>query len=198
MDNPIDQKRFRRLSRRELLKLSPLLLFGGLAWPTTRNLLLVAGERFNDWAEAKWHRPRHRATTFPDSEVVPLSRFPYNGYDVLDPEIDLAAWRLEVSGLVKRPGSYALAQIQALPKVAQNTRHVCVEGWDAIGNFGGARLRDFLAMVGADPTARFIYVECADDYYESLDRATAMRLTRCSVTRCTASRFCAATGPRCG
>jgi DMSO/TMAO reductase YedYZ molybdopterin-dependent catalytic subunit len=143
MDNSIDRRQFRRLSRRELLKLSPLILLGGFAWPASREILLAAGARLNDWAEAKWYRPQHAATTFADTEVVPLSRFPYNGYDVLDPGIDLEAWRLEVSGLVKRPGAFTLSQIQALPKVTQNTRHVCVEGWDAIGNFGGARLRDF-------------------------------------------------------
>ena len=55
-----------------------------------------------------------------------------------------------------------------------NTRHICVEGWDVIGRFGGARLSDFLQMIGADTKARFVYVECADDYYESLDMATAL------------------------
>ncbi|MGB9361779.1 MAG: molybdopterin-dependent oxidoreductase, partial [Candidatus Sulfotelmatobacter sp.] len=60
------------------------------------------------------------------------------------------------------------------PRVRQNTRHICVEGWDVIGRFGGARLSDFLQLVGADPTARFITVNCADDYYESLDMATAL------------------------
>lgn len=175
MDNPIDRKQYGRLSRRELLKMTPLILLGGFAWPTSREVLLAAGARFNDWAEAKWYRSQHAAASFPDTDVVPLSAFPYNGYDVLDPEIDLEAWRLEVSGLVKRPEAFTLSQIQALPRVSQNTRHVCVEGWDAIGNFGGARLRDFLTMAGADPTARFVYVECADDYYESLDMATAMQ-----------------------
>jgi DMSO/TMAO reductase YedYZ molybdopterin-dependent catalytic subunit len=58
--------------------------------------------------------------------------------------------------------------------VRQNTRHVCVEGWDVIGRFGGARLSDFMQMIGADTTARFVYVECADDYYESLDMVTAL------------------------
>ena len=29
-------------------------------------------------------------------------------------------------------------------------------------------------MIGADTTARFVTVECADDYYESLDMATAL------------------------
>jgi DMSO/TMAO reductase YedYZ molybdopterin-dependent catalytic subunit len=91
-----------------------------------------------------------------------------------DPGVDLDNWTLAVGGAVGKSGNYTLAQIQALPKFAQNTRHVCVEGWDAIGNFGGARLSDFLKMLGADLTARFITVECADDYYESLDMATAL------------------------
>ena len=43
-----------------------------------------------------------------------------------------------------------------------------------IGRFGGARLSDFLKMIGADLSARFITVACADDYYESLDMATAL------------------------
>jgi len=62
--------------------------------------------------------------------------------------VDFAAWSLTVSGAVQKPGDYRLAQIQSLPKIAQNTRHVCVEGWDVIGKFGGARLSDFLKSVG--------------------------------------------------
>ncbi len=92
----------------------------------------------------------------------------------LEPEIDFEHWTLSVSGLAQKPGEYALAQIQALPKTTQNTRHVCVEGWDVIGNFGGARLRDFLQLIGADGAARFLYVECADGYYETLDVSTAL------------------------
>jgi len=106
--------------------------------------------------------------------VVPFEKFPINGYDVEDPGVDLDQWTLTVSGAVQKPGQYKLAQFQALPRVRQNTRHVCVEGWDVIGRFGGARLSDFLKMIGADTTARFVYVECADDYYESLDMATAL------------------------
>jgi DMSO/TMAO reductase YedYZ molybdopterin-dependent catalytic subunit len=175
MDKRIDRAGFRRMSRRELLKLTPVLALGAFALPATRGALLAAGDRFNGWAESLWYRSGHRVTTFADSEVVPLKRFPYNYYDVLDPDIDLDQWRLKVSGLVRKPGEYTLAQIQALPRVRQNTRHVCVEGWDVIGNFGGARIGDFLKLAGADPSARFIYVECADDYYESLDLACAMQ-----------------------
>jgi DMSO/TMAO reductase YedYZ molybdopterin-dependent catalytic subunit len=55
----------------------------------------------------------------------------------------------------------------------QNTRHICIEGWDVIGSFAGTRVDDFLTQVGADPSARFLEVECADDYYESIDMASA-------------------------
>jgi DMSO/TMAO reductase YedYZ molybdopterin-dependent catalytic subunit len=49
-----------------------------------------------------------------------------------------------------------------------------VEGWNVVGKFSGAKLSDFLQAIGADTSARFIYVECADDYYESLDMETAL------------------------
>ena len=88
--------------------------------------------------------------------------------------MNLEKWTLNVSGDVQRPGEYTLAQIQSLPKVTQNTRHICVEGWDVIGRFGGARISDFLQHVGANLNAKFLYVECADDYYESLDMPSAL------------------------
>src|SRR5579863_9924033 len=157
------------LNRRELLKLSPLLLVGTLAIPRARDHLLTAGVAFTDWASAQWFRRNHLAPTFADSELTPLDKFYVNTYDVDDPEVDLDKWTLTVCGDVKRPGEYTLAQIQSLPRLTQNTRHICVEGWDVIGRFGGTRISDFLQHVGANPDAKFLYVECADDYYESLD-----------------------------
>jgi DMSO/TMAO reductase YedYZ molybdopterin-dependent catalytic subunit len=170
----IDNRKFSSINRRELLKLTPVVALGVFAIPELQKPLLKAGLGFSDWASARLFRSGHLAPTFADSEVAPLSKFPINDYDVDDPEVDLEHWTLTVSGAVKKPGDYTLAQIQALPKITQNTRHVCVEGWDVIGRFGGARLSDFLKNVGADPTARFVSVECADDYYESLDMPTAM------------------------
>jgi len=176
MDTPQDERQLKRVTRRQLLTLTPLVVLGAFAVPKLRRPLLMGGQNFSDWASAQLFRTRHPTTTFPDSDLTPLGRFPYNSYDVDDPEIDLESWTLTVSGLVKKPGAYTLAQIQALPKVAQNTRHVCVEGWDVIGNFAGARLVDFLALVGADLHARFLTFACADDYYESLDMPSAVHL----------------------
>lgn len=162
------------LNRRELLKLSPLLILGAFAIPSVRDPLLTAGVAFSDWASARWFRRNHLAPTFADSELTPLENFYVNTYDVNDPGVDLGNWTLTVTGDVQRPGEYTLNQIQALPKFTQNTRHICVEGWDVIGRFGGTRISDFLHDVGANLNAKFLYVECADDYYESIDMATAL------------------------
>ena len=170
----VSQKERRRMNRRELLKLVPVVAVGAFAIPKFRQPLLDEGLRFSDWASGKLFSRHRLAETFSDRDVVSFDRFPYNFYDVADPGVDLENWKLAVGGLVQRPGEYKLEQIQALPKIVQNTRHVCVEGWDVIGNFGGARASDFLRLIGADTSARFLEVQCADAYYESIDMATML------------------------
>ncbi len=174
MRSRTDKRKFKSLTRRELLKLSPVVLLGAFAIPKLQSPLLKTGLGFSDWASARLFREGHLAATFADSELTPFNKFPINGYDVDDPGVDFDKWTLTVAGAVEKPGDYTLAQIQTFPKVTQNTRHVCVEGWDAIGRFGGVRLSDFLKAIGADLSASFVTVECADDYYESLDMATAL------------------------
>ena len=165
---------FARMSRRELLKVAPVVVLGAFAIPGLQGPLLKKGLAVSDWASALLFRPGHLAPTFADSELTPFQKFPINGYDVDDPGVIFENWTLTVGGAVQKPGEYTLAQVQALPRIRQNTRHVCVEGWDVIGRFGGAKLSDFLTMIGADTSARYITVACADDYYETLDMATAL------------------------
>jgi DMSO/TMAO reductase YedYZ molybdopterin-dependent catalytic subunit len=174
MNSRTDNRKFKRVSRRELLKVLPVVALGAFAIPKLQTPLLKAGLGFSDWASGALFRRDHLAPTFTDSELTPFNKFPINDYDVDDPEVDFDHWNLTAGGAVQKPGAYTLSQIQALPKVTQNTRHICVEGWDVIGSFGGARLSDFLKTIGADTSARFVTVECADDYYESLDMATAL------------------------
>ena len=114
----------RSATRRELLKLSPLLLLGGFALPTWRDRLLEAGVASSDRASSWLFRQGHLAASHPDAAVVPFSQFPYNGYDLLEPAIDFDRWTLAVGGSVAHPGNYTLDQIRALPKQAHNTRHV--------------------------------------------------------------------------
>jgi DMSO/TMAO reductase YedYZ molybdopterin-dependent catalytic subunit len=171
MRPPIPPGRSR--TRRELLKMLPLAAAGALLTDRGRTALLQSGLAFGDRAAGLAFRSAHLAPTFSDRELTPIERFPVNSYLVADPEIDLDGWRLEVSGLVARTGAYTLDDLRRLPKVTQNTQHLCIEGWDVIGNFGGASIADFLDHVGAAPEARFLEVRCEDDYYESIDLASA-------------------------
>ena len=170
----MEASRLSRVSRRELLKLAPLLALGAFAVPAWQESLLKKGLGLSDWVSSKLFRSGHLAPTFADSELTAFEKFPVNDYDVDDPGVIFENWNLTVGGLVQKPGDYRLAQIQSLPLIRQNTRHVCVEGWDVIGRFGGTRLSNFLNMIGADTAAKFVTVGCADDYYESLDMATAL------------------------
>jgi DMSO/TMAO reductase YedYZ molybdopterin-dependent catalytic subunit len=174
VEKSLTQSEWRKLNRRELLKLTPILIAGAFVIPGLRTPLLREGVALSDWASGLLFSKARFALTFAPSAVVPFEKFPYNGYDVLDPNVDLDNWTLKVEGKVRRAGEYTLAQIRDLPKITQNVRHVCVEGWDAIGSFGGVRISDFLRLVGADSRARFLEVACADDYYESVDMDTAM------------------------
>ena len=164
----------RRPTRRELLKMLPLAGAAVLLHPAWRSRLVRAGLALSDaalGADVQSLLVSRRRS--PTREVTPFDRFPLNSYLVDDPEIDLDEWRLEVSGLVARPGEYTLDAICAAAAVRQNTRHICIEGWDVVGSFGGVRLADLLALVGADPNGTRSRSACADDYYESLDMATA-------------------------
>lgn len=89
-----------------------------------------------------------------------------------------AEWRLEVGGLVNRPLRLSLADLGALPNRTQITRHDCVEGWSAIGQWTGPTLGSVLKAAGMRPSARYVLFTCADlyggaPYYESIDMIDA-------------------------
>ena len=71
-----------------------------------------------------------------------------------------------------RPGHWPA--LNALPQEHQITRHICIEGWSAIGEWGGVRFSRFLDMIGADTRARYVSFRCADDYTSTIDMATAL------------------------
>ncbi|MBB6427381.1 molybdopterin-dependent oxidoreductase [Sphingopyxis sp. JAI128] len=88
-------------------------------------------------------------------------------------------WRVQVTGLVARPLSLSMADIRAMPQRTQITRHDCVEGWSAIGQWTGPQLSRILAAAGVKDSARYIVFRCADRlgdalYYESCDMVDAL------------------------
>jgi DMSO/TMAO reductase YedYZ molybdopterin-dependent catalytic subunit len=142
-------------------------------------------------AADEWHRRAQRfliggdalAAEFDRSQISPFFRG--NGSVTVDTP-DYAAhlaggfadWRLLVTGLVRHPLSLSLDNIRRLPQRTQVTRHDCVEGWSAIGEWTGPQLATILRGAGLLPTARYIVLRCADTldgarYYESIDLADA-------------------------
>ena len=142
--------------------------------PRAVDRALHAMSDFNDGVQALLFDPSKLAPTYPESMVLKPPKF--NAYyDVTDVEpIDEDDWTLELSGLVADKRPWTLDQINALPQTDEVIRHVCVEGWDYIGQWSGVRLRTFLERVGADLTAKYVAFQTADDYPSSIDMATAL------------------------
>jgi len=75
----IDSRKFKKLNRRELLKLAPVLALGAFAIPKFQESLLKAGLATSDWTSSKMFRSGHLAKTFSDADLTPFNKFPING-----------------------------------------------------------------------------------------------------------------------
>ena len=173
-------RRIERPSRRAFLQHS--LTLGGLSLLTGCAIVdedsvdhaLMKVSRFNDGVQAWLFDPKQLAPTYSESMIT--RPFPFNAYYGEDEvrEVDADSYRLEVTGMVADKHAWTLAELQALPQTDQVTRHICVEGWSAIGKWGGVTFSNFLSRVGADTTAKYVGFKCADDYYTSIDMPTAL------------------------
>jgi DMSO/TMAO reductase YedYZ molybdopterin-dependent catalytic subunit len=90
------------------------------------------------------------------------------------PAIDLANFKLNISGAVTNPLSLTMADLDRMPHTSMVVRQVCVEGWAAIVQWGGVRLRDLAILAQPKPTAKYVYFKSADGYYESWDLASVI------------------------
>jgi DMSO/TMAO reductase YedYZ molybdopterin-dependent catalytic subunit len=166
----------RRNVLRGTLSLGALTLLAGcdVTENDTLQKFLRTVSAWNDRVQAALFRPNHLAPTFSPAEVVKPPRF--NAYyDIEDIKpLDTASWKLELAGRIGDKRPWTAQQIYQLPEQEIIIRHVCVEGWDYIGQWSGPNLRAFLERVGADLTAKYVYFICNDDYTESIDMATAL------------------------
>ena len=184
---PIDRKAIRdnralvdEFNRRKVLRgaltLGALTLLTGCdvsEEPSVQNALRAVSS-WNDAVQAAIFRPDHLAPTFSPSQVVKPPRFnAYYDIDDVKP-IDGATWKLELAGLIKDKRPWTAQQIYQLPEQDLIIRHVCVEGWDYIGQWSGPNLRAFLTRIGADLSAKYVYFICNDDFTESIDMASAL------------------------
>ncbi|HTH62246.1 MAG TPA: molybdopterin-dependent oxidoreductase [Paraburkholderia sp.] len=166
----------RRLFGKRLLTLGGLSMLTGCTLTDDASVerFLAAVSRLNDRAQAWLFDPSRLAPTYTEAQIT--RPFPFNAFysESEAPVVDGGDYRLHVSGLVKGQRVWTLRELYALPHAEQITRHICVEGWSAIGRWGGTPFADFLRRVDADLTAKYVGFRCADDYYESIDMATAL------------------------
>jgi DMSO/TMAO reductase YedYZ molybdopterin-dependent catalytic subunit len=165
-----------KLTRRQFLKISGVssisLLLGGCGTPLFEDLVGTLSEPLNQKFEQLIFNEQKLVPEFSPSEIQPealiVNSFRYT------PIIDLEKYRLVVDGEVNNPLSLSMAEIQSLPLTSMIIRHVCVEGWAAIVQWGGVCLREIIALAQPKNNIRYAYFKSADGYYESWDIASAL------------------------
>jgi len=173
---PIIQKLDRRKLLRGSLSIGALSMLTGCSVSDSDPVqaFLTAVSAFNDKVQEVIFRPGHLAPTYSEDQVVKPPRFNafYNVEEVKP--VDGKSWKLELAGLVDNKTPWTAEQIYGLPEQEMIIRHICVEGWDYIGQWSGVNLKQFLERIGADTKAKYIAFKCADGYSECLDMATAL------------------------
>jgi len=166
----------RRLFLKQSVGLGALTLLTGCSVETPAAVegILAQMSHFNNWVQGALFNPNRLAQTFSEADIT--KPFPFNAYYAQSqaPVVNRVGYKLELAGLISDKTPWTLEQLAALPQQSQITRHCCVEGWSAIGKWGGVPLRTFLQRVGADMRAKYVHFKCADDYYCSLDMASAL------------------------
>ena len=129
---------------------------------------------WNDRVQAALFDPNKLAPTYPASMVLKPPKF--NAYfDITELKpVDAQNWRLELAGLIADKRPWTAQRFATLPQSDMVIRHICVEGWDYIGDWSGPTLRSFLERIGADLRAKYVAFKTADDYPSSIDMATAL------------------------
>ena len=156
------------LDRRAFLRLGivagPASLAAACGWDGGEMLRpkLQAVSRVNDWVgEHLLHSNRRLAREYPVSARSRLMPAYHVGPEL--PRLPAGApWSLEVGGLVRKPASFTLLMLQALPAVSYTVKHHCVEGWTTIGSWSGVPMSAIAAMVEPTADARFIRFDSFD------------------------------------
>jgi DMSO/TMAO reductase YedYZ molybdopterin-dependent catalytic subunit len=160
-------------------------IFDSLSRSETVQSILESAEQVNRRVQRMLTRRNKLAQEFSEIDISPKFRSNGNPPPIT---MDYAAgaqnqwakWRLEVTGLVKQPAGFSLADLKAMPARTQITRHDCVEGWSAIGKWKGVRLEEIMNRVQPTTDAKYVVFRCMDtdsdgtNYYESVDLIDAV------------------------
>ena len=83
-------------------------------------------------------------------------------------------WRLKVGGMVENELSLSLDEIKAMPYQDQITKHICIQGWSAIGQWGGVHMSEIIKRANPSKKAKYVVFHAYDvdasgkPFYEAL------------------------------
>jgi DMSO/TMAO reductase YedYZ molybdopterin-dependent catalytic subunit len=149
--------------------------------PKRRDNILNRALTFDDDVAEALYSPRRLVRTYRRSDLTPVP----NNYAGQTPDPDyIPDWTLSVEGLASgRTETFTIDDLRSrFRRHDQITRLCCVEGWSAIGWWGGLRFADFLAAHPPAPGAKWAKLESAvnldsdgdeDPYFVSIDLPTA-------------------------
>ena len=114
------------------------------------------------------------------SAITPTRDFYVVSKNVLDPTVQVERWRLEITGLIRSPRSWALRELQALESESRAITLECISnevGGHLISTaqWRGVSLKTLLAAAGgALPKATHVIFYSVDDYTTSLPLAALL------------------------
>ncbi|HVE68964.1 MAG TPA: sulfite oxidase-like oxidoreductase [Solirubrobacteraceae bacterium] len=85
------------------------------------------------------------------------------------PQVDIARWRFEISGLVEQPVSLTYDELTALPRRRTLCDIHCVTRWSRLDNeFEGISVQDLLRRARPRPEARYVLVHAEQGFTTNL------------------------------
>jgi DMSO/TMAO reductase YedYZ molybdopterin-dependent catalytic subunit len=108
-------------------------------------------------------------------EITPLKDFYRIDIDTRPPHVDIASWRLKITGLVDHPINLTLNEIRMRLPISQYATMSCISnpiGGPLIstGLWTGVPLIVLLKEAGVKPTAVKVYIEAVDGYFETVSQ----------------------------
>lgn len=86
-----------------------------------------------------------------------------------EPDINLATFKLTITGSVDSTYSLSWEEIKELPAVFTDTMIMyCVEGWEVWGVWKGVLIKDLLDKANVHDDGKFVLFECRDGYKTAL------------------------------
>jgi DMSO/TMAO reductase YedYZ molybdopterin-dependent catalytic subunit len=106
-------------------------------------------------------------------EITPVDEFYVVSKNFVDPSVSADGWHLAVGGMVDKPLTLSLSDLQGLAKTTEYVTLECISNnvggpQMSTGDFVGVSLRDLLAMAGPQAGGTWVAFKARDGYEESL------------------------------